>query len=73
MARIKVTNTNIQQRLVAWNNNTGTSRQDELVFYANEINEQDVKQLAWDVGNMIINFQPDVVSGFTKITFVEKL
>jgi len=73
MARIRVTNQNIQQRLIAWNNNTGTSRQDELVFYQNDIDQADWKQRAWELGSMIIDVEPDTVSGFYKIVFVEKL
>jgi hypothetical protein len=44
-----------------------------LIFFQNEINESDVKQKAWDLASMIVNFVPDTVSGFTKIVFVEKL
>jgi len=73
MARIRVTNATIQQRLIAWNSNTGTSRQDELVFYQNDIDPEDWKRKAWELGSMIIDIQPDAVSGFYKIVFVEKL
>ncbi len=73
MPRIKVTQANLITRLQAWNNNTGTTRQDELVFFRNEINAEEVKQRAWDLGNMIINIIPDSVEGFFKIIFVEKL
>jgi hypothetical protein len=71
MARIKITNATIAQQLQRWAQNQ--ERERILIFYANEINEQDVKQRAWDLANMIVNFEPDAVSGFTKIVFVEKL
>ncbi len=73
MARIKVTNATIQSRLVLWNNNTGTSRTDELIFYTNEIDADDWKRRAWEFGNMIIDVLPYSVNGFNKIVFVEKL
>jgi hypothetical protein len=73
MARIRVTNATIPQRLIAWNSNTGTSRLDELVFYQNDIDPEDWKRRAWELGSMIIDVQPDTVSGFYKIVFVEKL
>ncbi len=73
MARIRVTNANIQSRLTAWNNNTATSRQDELIFYQNDLDPDDWKRRAWELGSMIINILPDTVSGFYKIVFVEKL
>jgi hypothetical protein len=71
MARIKITNATIQAKLTKWAQ--GQERTDELIFFQNEINEQDVKQKAWDLASMIVNFEPDTVSGFTKIVFVEKL
>jgi hypothetical protein len=73
MARIRVTQATIQNRLTQWNNNVGTTRQDELIFYKNEIDPDDWKPKAWELGSMIIDVQPDTVSGFYKIVFVEKL
>jgi sulfur transfer protein SufE len=69
--RVKITNATIAQQLQRWAQ--GQERDRQLIFYANEINEQDVKQRAWDLASMIVNFEPDTVSGFTKILFVEKL
>jgi hypothetical protein len=73
MARIRVTPATIQSRLQAWNANTGTSRQDELIYYTNDIDAEDWKRRAWELGSMIIDVQPDTVQGFYKIIFVEKL
>ena len=80
MARIKITQATIQAKLTKWAQ--GQERTDELIFYSNEINESEIKQKAWDLANMIVQFSedtgPDVnnpvsVGGFRKITFVEKL
>jgi len=78
MARIKVTNSNIVTLLTQWANNT--NRENELVFYNEEINERDVKQRAWDLASMIIEVLPDTggsssiqSQGFKKIVFVDKL
>jgi len=79
MARVKVTPATVVAKLTEWAQNT--NRQDELVFYNNEINEQDIKQRAWDLARMIVEFMPDTgdpgnpisSQGFRKIVFVDKL
>jgi hypothetical protein len=79
MARLKVTNLNIIQRMTEWVN--GQNRDNEYIFFANEIDEADIKQKAWNLGHMIIHFVPDngpesnplASGGFRKIIFVEKL
>ena len=71
MARIKITGTTIEAKLTKWF--LGQERTDELIFYQNEINADEWKQKAWDLGMMIIDIVPDSVTGFFKIVFVEKL
>jgi len=69
--RIKITPKTIQAKLTKWAQGQETA--DELIFYQNEIEEQTVIQAAWNLANMIIKVDADVVPGFKKITFVEKL
>ena len=71
MARIKITNASIKAKLTKWA--SGQEREDELIFFANEINQLDIMQMSWNLAAMIIQFQEDSVTGFHKITFVEKL
>jgi len=70
MARIKITNKTIKAKLTKWA--SGEDLQDELIFYANEIETSWIQE-AWNIANMIIAFEPDTVSGFNKIVFKEKL
>jgi hypothetical protein len=72
MARVKVTTANIKAKLIDWWQ-SATNRADELIFIGNEIDRSEWQNQAWQLGNMIIDFQPDATSGFTKITFKEKL
>ena len=71
MARIKITPKTIQAKLTKWA--LGQETADELIYFSNEISPDEWKQKAWDLANMIIDFQPDSVSGFYKITWKEKL
>jgi hypothetical protein len=69
--KIKVTNATIVQRLTQWAQ--GQNLTNELIFFQNEINQQEIQQRAWDLANLRINFLPDEVVGFTKIVYVDKL
>lgn len=71
MARIRINQKTIKQKLDDWE--TGKGTEDELIFYGNEIEQETIKLLAWDKSNMIIDIVPDVVQGFNKIVFKEKL
>jgi hypothetical protein len=71
MARIKITQANIQAKLTKWAQ--GQERVDELIFYNNELSAEEWKQKAWDLASMIIDIQPDTVIGFNKIVFIERL
>jgi hypothetical protein len=77
MARVKVTEQNIKALLTGWVPANSTTRGDELVYKAGDINEENWRDQAWQpvpVGaNMIILFQDDATPGFRKITFVERL
>ena len=71
MARIKVTTANVKQKLQQWAQ--GQNIADELIFIGNEIDQREWQNQAWQLANMIIEFQPDIVSGFNKIVYKEKL
>ena len=71
MARIKVTPANISTRLMQWVQGQNTI--DELIFIGNDINQSEWQTRAWELGNVIIDFQPDAVNGYTKILYKEKL
>lgn len=72
MARVKVTTANIKAKLTDWAQ-SATNRADELVFISNDIDQHEWQNQAWQLANMIIEFQPDTVGGFTKIVYKEKL
>jgi len=71
MARLKVTTANIKQKLTLWAQ--GQNLTDELVFIGNDIDQSEWQNQAWQLANMIIEFQSDTVSGFKKIVYKEKL
>ena len=70
MARIKITQKTLKQKLTLWSQ--GKEVNDELIFFQNEIETAQWVQRAWE-DNMIIAVESDSVAGFNKIVFKEKL
>lgn len=71
MANIKATTTNIQQIITDMVNNTATARTDQFYFVSNELNENTIRQMAWD-NDIIVNVSS--INGFNnKFVFSEIL
>jgi hypothetical protein len=73
MARVRVTPTNIKQRLQDWAT-SATNRANELIFINGTIDAKDLQQDAFNSNaKMVIRIEPDITDPFMKITFVELL
>jgi hypothetical protein len=71
MANIKATSTNIEQIITDMVNDIATSRTDQFYFVSNELNENTIRQIAWD-RNIIVNVVS--VNGYNnKFSFLEIL
>ena len=54
MANIKATSANIEQIIINMVNDTATARTDQFYFVSNDLNENTIRQTAWDQ-NIIVN------------------
>jgi hypothetical protein len=71
MANIKATSENIEQIIIDMVNDTATSRTDNFYFVSNELNENTIRQLAWNQ-NLILDVSS--INGYNnKFVFSEIL
>jgi hypothetical protein len=72
MARVKVTEQNIKNKINLWKN--GTNLTDELVFLDSEIDQKEAIAQAWS-NNVIVEVVADTIGNgdFKKFVYKEKL